>query len=57
MTDSTFELTDLRSKLLQWEHIRNTYRPHQAHDYLTTLQFLEQQNKKGLRPITGGNSI
>src|SRR4030065_1186444 len=46
VTDSTFELADLRPKLLQWETICNTYRPHQAHNYLTPLQFLEQQRKK-----------
>lgn len=46
VTDSTFELADLRPKLLQWEIICNTYRPHQAHHYLTPLQFLEQQKKK-----------
>ncbi len=49
VTDSTFELADLRPKLLQWETICNTYRPHQAHDYLTPLQFLEQQKKKEVR--------
>jgi len=46
VTDSTFDIADLRPKLLQWETICNTYRPHQAHDYLTPLQFLEQQSKK-----------
>ncbi len=49
VTDSTFELADLRPKLLQWETICNTYRPHQAHNYLTPLQFLEQQKKKEVR--------
>jgi transposase InsO family protein len=49
VTDSTFELADLRPKLLQWEIICNTYRPHQAHDYLTPLQFLEQRKKKEVR--------
>lgn len=49
VTDSTFELADLRPKLLQWETICNTYRPHQAHNYLTPLQFLEHQNKKEVR--------
>ena len=44
VTDSTFELADLRPKLLQWENICNTYRPSQALNYLTPKQFLEQQN-------------
>jgi transposase InsO family protein len=42
ITDSTFDLADLRPKLLQWENICNTYRPNQAIDYFTPLQFLEQ---------------
>jgi putative transposase len=46
ITDSTFELADLRPKLLQWENICNTYRPNQAIGYLTPLQFLEQARNK-----------
>jgi transposase InsO family protein len=46
ITDSTFELVDLRPKLLQWENICNTYRPNQAINYLTPLQFWEQTKNK-----------
>jgi putative transposase len=46
ITDSSFELSDLRPKLLKWENICNTYRPNQAIDYLTPLQFLEQTRNK-----------
>ena len=46
VTDSTFDLADLRQKLLEWEHIYNTIRPHQALRYLTPLKFLEQQKKE-----------
>jgi putative transposase len=46
ITDSTFELADLRPKLLQWENICNTYRPNQAINYLTPLQFWEQTKNK-----------
>ncbi len=46
VTDSTYELVDLRPKLLQWENICNTYRPNQALKYLTPLQFLERQKNK-----------
>ncbi len=44
VTDSNFELADIRTKLLQWEEICNTYRPNQALNYLTPQQFLEQNN-------------
>jgi putative transposase len=42
VTDSTFELADLRPKLLEWEKICNTCRPNQALNYLTPLEFLEK---------------
>ncbi len=46
VTESTFDLADLRAKLLQWETVCNTYRPHQALGYLTPLQFLKQNIKE-----------
>jgi putative transposase len=48
VTDSSFELSDLRNELSRWERIYNTVRPHQALGYLTPLQFLEQwkQNQR-----------
>jgi len=48
VTDSSFELLELRVELSKWERIYNTVRPHQALDYLTPLQFLEQwkQNQR-----------
>ena len=42
VTDSSFEIADLRDELLEWERIYNTIRPHQALGYLTPLKFLEQ---------------
>jgi putative transposase len=45
VTDSTFELAELREKLLEWEYIYNTVRPHQALGYLTPLKFLEKQKE------------
>ncbi len=42
LTDSNFELADLRNKLLQWEHLCNTYRPNQALGYLTPLEYLRK---------------
>lgn len=44
ITDSTFDLAELRQELLEWEHRYNTVRPHQALGYLTPLKFLEQQD-------------
>lgn len=48
VTDSSFDLAELREQLLEWEMIYNTVRPHQALGYLTPLQFLAQwrQNQK-----------
>ncbi len=51
VTDSDFELSDIRAKLLQWEQICNTYRPNQALDYLTPQQFLEQNNPQLLKEV------
>ena len=49
VTDCTFDLAELRIKLLEWEDIYNTVRPHQALGYLTPLKFLEQQKRKEVR--------
>jgi len=46
VTDSTFELAELRRNLLEWEITYNTVRPHQALDYLTPVRFLNQQGKE-----------
>jgi putative transposase len=46
VTDSSFELAELRQELLEWETTYNTIRPHQALDYLTPLRFLEQERKE-----------
>lgn len=46
VTDSDFELTDLRAKLLAWEKICNTYEPNQALDYLTPWEHLQQLQQK-----------
>ena len=42
VTESSFDLTELRDELLQWERTYNTIRPHQALGYMTPLKFLEQ---------------
>lgn len=46
VTNSTFELGDVRTDLLQWETIYNTVRPHQALGYLTPAMFLNKQTKE-----------
>ncbi len=46
VTDSTFELAELRQELLEWEITYNTVRPHQALGYLTPLRFLQQERKE-----------
>jgi len=55
VTDSDFELTDIRAKLLEWEKICNTYRPNQALNYLTPAEFLDQirtNHKKDGRKVS-----
>jgi len=42
VTDSSFDIVELRAQLLEWEWTYNTIRPHQALGYLTPLKFLEQ---------------
>jgi putative transposase len=49
VTDSDFELADLRPKLLEWEKICNTYRPNQALGYLTPWEHLQQLQQKEAR--------
>lgn len=46
VTDCSFDLVELRDKLLEWENIYNTIRPHQSLHYLTPRQYLELQNLK-----------
>lgn len=41
VTQSSFDLSELREELLEWEQVYNTVRPHQALGYLTPLKFLE----------------
>jgi transposase InsO family protein len=45
VTDSSFDLAELREELLEWEQVYNTVRPHQALGYVTPLKFLEQQKE------------
>lgn len=51
VTDSSFELDEIRAELLEWETIYNTLRPHQALDYKTPLKFLEQKRKENVSLI------
>ncbi len=43
VTESSFALSELKNKLLEWEGVYNTVRPHQALCYVTPLKFLEQR--------------
>ncbi len=45
VTESSFDLAELREELLEWEGVYNTVRPHQALDYVTPLKFLEQRKE------------
>ena len=42
VVESSFDLSELREELSEWEQVYNTVRPHQALGYLTPLKFLQQ---------------
>ena len=42
ITDSSFDIPDLRNELLAWERVYDTVRPHQSLGYLTPAQFLKK---------------
>ena len=42
VTESSFDLSELKGELLEWEGVYNTVRPHKALGYVTPLRFLEQ---------------
>ncbi|MBI2868668.1 MAG: transposase [Chloroflexi bacterium] len=46
VTDSTFDLAELRQELLEWEHTYNTVRPHQSLQYLTPARYLTQKSEE-----------
>ncbi len=46
VTDSSFDLAEIRRSLLEWERIYNTVRPHQSLGYLTPLKFLQQKERR-----------
>jgi transposase InsO family protein len=51
VTDSSFDLADLREQLLKWEQTYNTIRPHQSLGYLTPLKFLEQRKQNHRKEV------
>jgi transposase InsO family protein len=53
VTESSFDLAELKTELLEWERIYNTIRPHQALGYLTPQQYLLQcqQRKERVSPM------
>ncbi len=51
VTDSSFDLSELRNELLEWERVYNTIRPHQALGYVTPLKFLEQRKERSGKEV------
>ena len=45
VTESSFDVAELREELLEWEHTYNAVKPHQSLNYLTPLEFLQCYNK------------
>ena len=48
VTDSSFELADIRTKPLEWENTCNTVQPNQALNYLTPIENLELSFKEDM---------
>lgn len=46
VTDSSFDLAELRGELMHWEETYNKIRPHQALGYLTPMEFIAQCQKQ-----------
>ena len=42
VTENSFNLSELKDELLEWEEVYNTVRAHQALGYVIPLKFLEQ---------------
>ena len=51
VTESAFEIAQLRADLLEWERVYNTVRPHQALGYLTPLQFIQRWQRKSQKEV------
>jgi len=51
VTESSFELAELRSELVRWEETYNKIRPHQSLGYLTPYEFIEQWQQKSRREV------
>jgi len=51
VTESSFELAELRTELMHWEATYNTIRPHQALGYLTPYEFIKQRQQKSGREV------
>lgn len=49
VADCPGEVVELNKRLLEWEHIYNHVRPHQALGYLTPAEYLNQHRRKGSR--------
>jgi transposase InsO family protein len=51
VTESSFDIAELRAQLLDWEQIYNTVRPHQALAYLTPLKFLKRRKEEQRKEV------
>ncbi len=48
VTETSFDIAELRAELMRWEETYNTIRPHQGLGYLTPLEFIKHwQEKQG----------
>lgn len=51
MTESSFDVAELKDELLEWEHTYNTVSPHQSFNYLNPLEFLQCHNKNHRKEV------
>lgn len=46
VTETSFDIAELRTELMAWEETYNTIRPHQSLGYLTPKEFIEEWQEK-----------
>ena len=51
VTESTFDLAELRDELMRWEETYDRIRPHQSLGYLTPLEFIKQWQEKSGKEV------
>jgi transposase InsO family protein len=51
VTEGSFDIAELRAELMRWEEIYNRVRPHQALDYLTPQELIQDWQEKQRKEV------